>query len=289
MSSIDNLNLTLLNAGKVDLDSKWNYDNVISPFSRLYLITRGVARVYHSGKTFHLIPNHIYLIPSYTYSRYQCDDHFTQYYLSILEEPGEGESIYDTCQFIYERTASERDQDLFDRILELNPRRSLINDDPESYDNVPSTLNFKTKNSQLPTDAYLETKGIMSILFSRFISREKKQEGEKYLRNSRINESLKYIRTNLHKELTVSMLAEQAHLNADYYSRLFQEVWGIRPVKFIQMRRIERAQLLLTTTKYTLGDIAEKVGLGNLSYFSRLFKSQTGKTPGDYRKEQWSR
>nr|WP_281503842.1 AraC family transcriptional regulator [Arenibacter sp. F26102] len=32
--------------------------------------------------------------------------------------------------------------------------------------------------------------------------------------------------------------------------------------------------------------IAEKVGLENPSYFTRIFKNHTGKTPGSFREEQ---
>ncbi|MGD1946437.1 MAG: helix-turn-helix domain-containing protein [Croceivirga sp.] len=63
-------------------------------------------------------------------------------------------------------------------------------------------------------------------------------------------------------------------------------LYGVRPNRFIQMKRIERAQLLLLTTNDTLEVIAEKVGLNNFSYFSRIFKKITGITPGKYRKNQ---
>ena len=67
------LKLNLLNIGFASLDDSWDFDNVFSPFSRLYYITSGTAKVYHNNQVFHLKPNHMYLIPSNTYSRYKCD------------------------------------------------------------------------------------------------------------------------------------------------------------------------------------------------------------------------
>lgn len=43
------------------------------------------------------------------------------------------------------------------------------------------------------------------------------------------------------------------------------------PCEYIQMKRIERAQALLLTTHASITEIAESVGIGNLSQFSRLF------------------
>jgi AraC-like DNA-binding protein len=59
-------------------------------------------------------------------------------------------------------------------------------------------------------------------------------------------------------------------------------------LQFLQNKRIERAQILLSTTNDTLQNIADKVGLPNISYFSRLFTRLTNKTAGSYRKEHWS-
>ncbi|MDX1758278.1 MAG: helix-turn-helix domain-containing protein, partial [Arenibacter algicola] len=69
-------------------------------------------------------------------------------------------------------------------------------------------------------------------------------------------------------------------------SRVFNESFGMRPNKYIQSKRIERAQLLLLSTNNSLKQIAEKVGLENLSYFNRIFKSHTGVSPGIFREER---
>ena len=83
---LQSLKLTLLNTGYAKLNSSWNFDNVISPFARMYYITKGSAKVYHNNKVFDLKPNHVYLVPSYTYSRYKCENYHEQYYVSFLED-----------------------------------------------------------------------------------------------------------------------------------------------------------------------------------------------------------
>ena len=287
MNLLDSLNITLLNIGKASLGKNWNYDNVISPFSRLYLITEGAAQVHHHQKIFHLQPGYLYLIPSYVYSRYVCESSHTQYYISFLEECGNGLSAFDMHEFYYQKQALAEDQALFERLLELNPNRYYTNDNPQIYDNLPTLLKFKSLNDALSPKDYLETKGIITVLFSRFIKHVKPGLSETTSIQTRITSSLKYIRLNLHKDLTVTELAERAHLNSDYFSRLFLNVMGVRPLRYSQLCRIERAQLLLATTTNTLEEIAQKIGINNQSYFNRLFKQITQKTPGEYRKEVW--
>ena len=89
-------------------------------------------------------------------------------------------------------------------------------------------------------------------------------------------------------ELSVDLLAKLNLLNPDYFSRIFKEQMGIRPLEYIQSKRIERAQLLLTTTNHSMQEVADMVGLPNISYFSRLFTRLTKKTPAAYRKELWN-
>ena len=90
---LQSLRLTLLNTGYAKLNSSWNFDNVISPFTRMYYITKGSAKLYHNNQVFNLKPHYIYLVPSYTYARYVCDDYHEQYYISFLKDINNGLSI----------------------------------------------------------------------------------------------------------------------------------------------------------------------------------------------------
>lgn len=277
----------MINIGHVALDHRWDYDNVISPFTRMYYIDGGSGKVFHGGNTYTLKPGYLYLIPSYTYSRYKCEEYLNQYYISFFEEVGKGLSIYNIKSFIYEVEANAMDIENFKRLLALNPGRSLVNDDPKVYDNHPTLLSYEKMNEQMTTSAFLETQGILLALFSRFVLEKNIMSNNDSLSAQKITESIAFINENLQKELSVDALAKRAFMNTDYYSRLFNDLFGIRPVNYIQSKRIERAQLLLTTTTNTIPEIADKIGLSNLSYFSRLFKKITGKSPGEFRKQQW--
>jgi len=281
--ALQSIKLTLLNIAYAQLDSSWDYDNVISPFSRLYYITKGKATVYHSNQTFNLRPGFVYLIPSYTYSRYSCDEYLEQYYISFLEELNNGQSIYNVKHFVYETKATEDDVRYFKRLLTLNPNRGLVNDDPKVYDNRPYLSNVEKRNEELSTPHFMETQALLQLLLSRFV-----QDANIVQSNMKtdFNDVLNYIGEHLNETLTVRQLAEFCHLSPDHFSRMFQKKFGMRPSRYLQTKRIERAQLLLLTTNNSLSEIAHKIGMDNLSYFSRIFKKLTGKTPGDFRKER---
>lgn len=286
--SLQALRITLLNIDHIHLDKSWNYDNVISPFSRLYYIKSGSARVYHHNQVFELKAGWLYLIPSFTYSRYKCDHEMEQLYVHFLEEVGAGLSIYNLRDFEYQVKADSLIGQLMERLLLLNPNRSLLKEDPKIYDNR-HTLNFmEARNNTVPAHYYLETSGILKILMAQFIKDKGAGISTSAYKGNKITDTLYYISEHLHKELTVQQLAERCHVNPDYFSRLFKEQTGIRPLQFLQNKRIERAQILLSTTDDSLQEIADKVGLPNISYFSRLFTKLTKKTAGAYRKEHWS-
>lgn len=281
--SFDMLKTTLLNMGYANLTHTWDFDNVISPFSRIYYIVDGTARIYHNNTAYTLKPNYLYLIPSYSYSRYKCDRKMSQYYISVMDEIGNNFSIYNFFQFHYEVEAKQDDKALFERLLRLNPNRNLLRIDPKVYDNRQTLLSFIERNNELSLPALLETQGILKILFSRFL-KDEAMSLNNAIKNERIQEILKHIHENLTGVLRVNDLAQKFNVTPDYFSRLFFESTGERPIKYIQHKRIERAQLLLTTTSNSLQSIAEMVGLENISYFSRLFKKQTGKTASKFRK-----
>lgn len=286
--SLHTLRLNLLNVGYAKLHKQWDYDNVISPFSRLYLIKSGAAKIYHHQQVFTLKKDYLYLIPSFSYSRYKCDNRMEQYYIHFLEETGIGMSVYNRYIFNYERKASALEKLLFERLLAINPHRSLVKSDPKSYDNRTNLQNFANLNERDAAKDIVETQGLLKVLFAGFVQAQQTQGANPGNTGKRISDVMRYISEHLSDELSVQQLAAHCHLNPDYFSRIFKEETGLRPLEYLHTKRIERAQLLLATTTYSLQKIADMVGLSNISYFNRIFTRVSQKTPAAYRKANWN-
>lgn len=284
---LSTLKLSILHVGFAKLDNRWQFDNVISPFSRLYLITEGEAWVFHNQRKYQLRPNRLYLIPHFTYSEYHCEEHMHQFYISFLNFMEGGMSIYDLLHFEYEKEATDLDYQLMQRLLNLNPGRTILESDPKTYDNRPELLSYNLNNFQ-SYDQYLESRGILMQLFSRFIKPGKRQSEKKLKSYRRLASVKQYIDKHLAEKLSVEELAASVYLHPDYFSRLFLEINGVRPLDFINNKRLERAQILLATTALTITEIALKVGIPNVSYFNRLFKKRFQITPSAFRKAGWN-
>ena len=279
---------SLLNADHVQLNKSWNYKHIISPFYRLYLIEDGAGTLINSTDSVHLESGFLYLIPSFTLCNYHCENHLSQYYLQFLEESDDGTSLFASNRKIFKVPADVMDLAIFKRILYLNPGRGLSKNDPKDYEKRPVLQGFQDLNNALPISVYMETNGIILQLLSRFLTEEYFKQDNKKAIPSKVLEAIHYIQTNLHLPLTVESLAERADQNPDYFSRIFKEYTGERPLAFIQYKRIERAQFLMIRSDMTLQGIASETGFESLSYFSRIFKSFTRQTPGEYKKNNSS-
>jgi AraC-like DNA-binding protein len=77
-------------------------------------------------------------------------------------------------------------------------------------------------------------------------------------------------------------LAELGH-SYGYLSRIFKEDTGTTPLHYVNKLRMEHAADMLRDTELTFAEIGYRVGINNPSYFSRMFKKHTGKSPSEFR------
>lgn len=275
---------SLLNVDYVQLGVNWNYKNVTSTFYRIYLIDDGSGALYNPASSFTLEKGYLYMVPSFTTCNYYCGEYLSQYYISFIEEAPDGTSLFANNRRILRVPVIPADLEHFKRILELNPNRGLKrSEDPKVYEKYPVLQSFRELNNYMQLSTYVETQGLLLQLLSRFLTPDCFESPESVI-HSKISDAINYIQTNLHKPITVALLAQRANQNTDYFSRLFREHTGERPLSYIQLKRVERAQFLLENTDLPLAEIAAETGFESLSYFTRTFKEKTGQTPGEYKK-----
>lgn len=279
--SSDNLNLTLLNIGYSELNANWNWKDVYSPFARIYYVTEGTARKKIGEKTYVLKPNHLYLIPPFTLHDDECDGLFSLFYIHFYEDSLGRESIFDKYSFPIEIEATDIDLNFMKRLLAINPDRHLRYIDPELYDNQQNFSEYIAKNNKVPLHTTVETKGTLYILISRFLYYKISKPSNI---DNRVSKSLQYIMKNIDRDISIAELADIACLTKDHFIRLFKKEMNNTPLKYINQKKIDKAQLLLLTTDIAVKDLAFELSVENVSYFNKIFKHYTGKTPGEYRK-----
>lgn len=83
---------------------------------------------------------------------------------------------------------------------------------------------------------------------------------------------------------TLTEAAEMLGLSPSYLSRLIREYFGVSFKKLLTSVRFETACGLLMSTDLPIGDIINRVGYENSSYFHKEFKNRFGMTPNNYRR-----
>ena len=102
-------------------------------------------------------------------------------------------------------------------------------------------------------------------------------------RNSLSEKAEHFLNHELHREISVSELAEHCGTSERSLLRHFRSHLGVSPLAHIQHLRVERAKALLETTHLSFDEIVERCGYSDSASFRKLFKRATAITPGDYR------
>jgi len=105
-------------------------------------------------------------------------------------------------------------------------------------------------------------------------------------RLGRINRAIAYIRQNLDKKLSLAEVAAQIMLSESRFAFLFQQETGISFSEYLNRARIDSAKEMINSGQYTIVEVALKLNFYDQSYFTKIFKKQTGLTPKQYEKRQ---
>ncbi len=96
---------------------------------------------------------------------------------------------------------------------------------------------------------------------------------------------LDFIDGNLHQSMSLARLAAVAHLSVPHLQRLFTTEVGMSLMQYVTVRRMEQARQLLTQTTLPTASVGRLVGYTHPGHFGRVFRRQTGMTPGEYREK----
>ena len=150
-----------------------------------------------------------------------------------------------------------------------------------------NSLFFKLLNRYRASakNTYIEC---MSILYSIYGLLQKNTQ-KSYIGKSQERNMIEarcYIDENFNlPEFSISQLAERIEMSEVYLRKLFRAQYGISPSKYLISVRIKNAKKLMKYPFLTLEECALQSGFSSLQYFCRLFKKETGISPGKYRKE----
>ena len=95
----------------------------------------------------------------------------------------------------------------------------------------------------------------------------------------------RYLQEHLAEEISLSILAEEFHLSAQYISQLFKSEIGVGFLAYLTNIRMEQAKKLLLSTPLSIAEVSEQSGYGDYRVFTKVFKKSEGITPSQYRRD----
>jgi len=90
-------------------------------------------------------------------------------------------------------------------------------------------------------------------------------------------------RGRLCEPISLRDMSRVAYLSAFHFNRVFHQITGLPPAKFISAMRLDEAKRLLLNTNLSITDISFEVGYNSLSTFTRRFTQRVGLGPREFR------
>ena len=100
-----------------------------------------------------------------------------------------------------------------------------------------------------------------------------------------ISSITRYMQEHISEEISLSVLADEFHLNSQYISQLFKNEIGVGFLTYLTNIRIEKAKKLLLSTSLSVTEIAVNTGYSDYRVFTKVFKKTEGITPSQFRRE----
>jgi len=243
--------------------SEWVY-SLCNPFWRIYVNEDSGARVVHEGRTLHLRPGTLYVLPGWVSFQTETSRPIVQNYIhfditgfppSLLRQAFPGPIIV--------------------------PESPLIADVRESW------LASQREESMPGLRQFVIAGALMHVVMAVLLSGLKSEEEQACLRwideSGEIGPALRGIESCLCPPPTNDQLAALCHLSKSHFIRRFHHTVGMAPAEYGRDRRIAIAARLLHDEKLTIDQIAEQTGFSDRFHFSRAFKARLGLSPAKYR------
>lgn len=101
--------------------------------------------------------------------------------------------------------------------------------------------------------------------------------------NALVYKGVQYLHENYDQNFSLNDICNELAVSKNYFCYLFKRETGQNIWAYLTDVRLNKSKELLCASDLKSYEIAYKVGYDNPSYFSKLFKKYTGKTPSDFR------
>ncbi len=111
---------------------------------------------------------------------------------------------------------------------------------------------------------------------------------QEYVKRQELSDAqhlINYINNNYMKRLTLESISLELGIGRTKLCDTAREHFACSVMNLVRQRRVEVAKKLLIDSNLSIGQVANEVGISDSSYFAKVFKSATGCSPYNYRKQ----
>ncbi len=132
-------------------------------------------------------------------------------------------------------------------------------------------------------------KGYLNELFAlmiRYLPKNQTKDAKRQRnieRYTKIQKVFDFVSVNYREQISVNDAAKIVGYDPNAFCRVFKEITGMSFHQYLNFFRINLAMNLLEYRSYSIGEVGEMVGVPVAKTFGRVFKSQTGMSPREYR------
>ena len=105
------------------------------------------------------------------------------------------------------------------------------------------------------------------------------------LKDPLILKTAMYMEENINRNLSIDEIADVFNMNKDYLGKQIKNKTSLTFRNFYNGFKIEYAKPMIKSSQYKIYEISELLGYSSPDYFTQLFKSITGMTPAEYKKQ----
>ncbi|MBB6429670.1 helix-turn-helix domain-containing protein [Algisphaera agarilytica] len=251
----------------VQIGTRWRYQGMRSTYWRLYIHSADGAAADVEGDRYPLGPGYVHFLPAWMTFDYHASRELMQF----------------VCHFELARWTPRVTNRLAPRPVSLELDSAM----QSSWDAI---LDGYEQGAGKSPATWMRSHALINAALASWMDQLGEQEVAEGLHavagQHVVEPALSYIEANLGEPIGNDELAELCHYSTDHFAKVFRQVVGQTPGRYIAERRIAAAAQDLTFTDRTIDDIAESFGFANRFYFSRAFKRQVGVPPAAYRANQ---
>ncbi|WP_026527919.1 AraC family transcriptional regulator [Butyrivibrio sp. VCD2006] len=150
---------------------------------------------------------------------------------------------------------------------------------------------YEKNGSFSEVDIYCKLLEFLSLIGKNFVSSKRTEDVSEYARGDEYFEKFieicDYLQEHCSEDLTLDDIADRSGFSKFYFSRRFKQFTNVSFYKYVNQKRIAKAETYLMDPRNSVTDVALNCGFPSLSSFIRMFKIIKGCTPTEFRNMYW--